>query len=68
MNKKSSTSALTFVQRYNNQREKFLDHTVTGDKTGNSYSHFAIKNNQWRASTLARQNQRNPYKLFMAES
>jgi hypothetical protein len=44
MNKKSSmTSGLTFLQRYNNQREKFLDHIVTGDKTRNSYSHFATK-------------------------
>jgi hypothetical protein len=33
------------LQWYNKQREKFLDHIVTGDKTRNSYSHFATKNN-----------------------
>jgi hypothetical protein len=69
MNKKGSmTSALTFLQQYDNQREKFADHMVTGDKTGNSYSHFATKNNQWCTSILDHQNQRNSNKVFMTES
>jgi len=56
MNKKSSTSALAILQWYNNQREKFLDHIVTGDKTRNSYSHFTTKNSHgvqayWLAKT-----------------
>jgi hypothetical protein len=36
--RKHKTSALMFLQQYNNDKEKFLDHVVTGDKTWISYS------------------------------
>jgi hypothetical protein len=37
------TSALTFLQRYNNEGEKLLDHFVTGGETWISYSNGEAK-------------------------
>jgi hypothetical protein len=34
---------LIFLQWYNNQGEKFLDHILTGDKTWVSYSNIDLK-------------------------
>jgi Transposase. len=45
-----------FLQKYNNKREKFLDHIVTGDKIWISYSNAEMKNKTWCGSTVVSQN------------
>jgi len=41
--KQHKTSALMFLQQYNNKEEKFLDYIVTGDKTWISDSNNEVK-------------------------
>jgi hypothetical protein len=60
------TSALMFLQWWNNEREKFMDHTVKVMRPGFLTAMVKWKNNQQYGSTVVCQNQINSNKCFMA--